>query len=114
MDKITSLTADYKQKLSIPVEETGNDVILEFKFSEAQGKWFFKITYEDVERGWYVLTNSPNIIRENKNTLPFGLLCYVNDGLEPLFLDDFDTGRVSLYLLTSEEVDYIEGNVYVE
>ena len=58
------------------------------------------------------VTNNPNILRQVKNLYNFGIGCSVIDGTEPWFVDDFLTGRASLFVLNKADVDYVEKNIY--
>ena len=49
------------------------------------------------------IVRGPNIIKRNINVLPFGITVSVSDNLEPFLINDFVSGRVSLFLLTQEE-----------
>lgn len=111
MQKITSLTNDYKQKIKIPIY-TGKILELNFKYSESQSCWFYEFIYEGFRAGWYMLVNSPNALREFQFILPFGIGCSVTDGQDPYFLNDFITGRVSVYILTKDEVFEIGRKLY--
>lgn len=110
MTKLDSLTADPKQSLKIPVE-TGELVTLTLEFVASQRGWFYSIEYQ----GWTGvsrrrLVNSPNMLRQFRGVIPFGLACYVTDGQEPIFIDDFSSGRAQVYLLENEtDKDTMEG-----
>ena len=54
------------------------------------------------------IVRGPNILTRNKNTLPFGLSVTVADNYEPFLINDFSSGRVKMFLLTSAEVQEID------
>lgn len=111
MKQITGLTSIPKQSIKMQVD--GGDIVeLAFYYKENQQGWFFDITYGDFICKTTKLTNCPNIIRQFQEVLPFGLGCSVNDGLEPYFLDDFETGRVEVFLLDSADVQYVGKTIY--
>lgn len=111
MKQITALTAIPKQSVKMQVEN-GGIVEISFTYRENQRAWFFDIEYNDFVCKTTQLTNCPNIIRQFQNILPFGIGCYVNDGGEPWFLNDFETERVKVFLLNEEEVNYIGQQIY--
>ena len=54
------------------------------------------------------IVRGPNILTRSKNTLPFGLSVTVADNYEPFLINDFSSGRVKMFLLTSAEVQEID------
>lgn len=112
MQLLTELTDDYKQKYSITNEDNQTfDLLLEY--IELQESWLFSISYGDS----FTLNNnrlvySPNILRQYKNIIPFGLSVNTIDKSDPYFLSDFTSSRVELYVLTEEEVEQIEKNIF--
>lgn len=111
MRQITGLTADAKQSVKIQ-DEKGGIVKFTFFYLDNQQSWFFDIEYGDFICKSIRLTNCPNIIRQYREVLPFGFGCKVSDGLEPFFIDDFESGRVMIFLLDRADVDYVEQEVY--
>lgn len=111
MKQLTGLNALPNQSVKIQVD--GGDIAeFTFYFKENQRGWFFDIKYGDFECKTTKLTNCPNIIRQFQETLPFGVGCFVNDGGEPWFLNDFETERVQVFLLDESDVQYIGQQIY--
>jgi hypothetical protein len=110
MKQITEISQDPLQVLEIVTEENKT---FEFtlQYREQQGGWFFSLNYEDVIINNSRLTNSPNILNQYKNILPFGLLVFTIDFSEPFLIDDFSSERVKLYLLNEEEVQEVANNI---
>jgi hypothetical protein len=50
------------------------------------------------------VVNSPNILRKYRNNINFGINCVTSNGLDPYFIDDFETQAAFLYLMDSEDV----------
>lgn len=81
------------------------------------------IYYVDLQYGWYItaltygsfilngvrVTNSPNILHQFRNQLPFGLACATKANREPTQIEDFSSGASTLYILSAAEV-----NAYAE
>lgn len=113
MKQIVSLSDDPKQKLNF-VLETGEKIVLDFVFVNSQKGWFLSIEY-----GSFVIRNrrivtSPNMIRAFRNILPFGIACITTDKQEPIYKDDFLSGRATLYVLNETDVEYVENTVIPE
>ena len=111
MYKITNITDNPKQQFSFPTDN-GKLIKLKLYFISSQIGWFFDVEYDGIVSTCHRVTNCPNIIREKKNIFPFGIACSVNDGQEPWFVDDFLTGRATLYIVPYNEVLFIEKEVY--
>ena len=111
MLQVTGLTAVPKQSIKIQLDD-GSIVELRFIYRTNQRAWFFDVLYKDFSCCGIQLTNCPNIIRQFQNILPFGVGCYVKDGYEPWFLNDFESGRVSVFVLSADDVDYVGQEIY--
>ncbi len=74
--------------------------------------------FRPMQQGWFIneiawnnfvcrgirITNSPNILHQFKNQIPFGLACYSVANREPSLQEDFSSGASKLYILTEDEV----------
>ncbi len=103
MKQITSVTNDASQVLSIVLDD-GSKVNLTLTYVPSQLGWFYSITYGSFSCFNRRLVNSPNLLRQFRTFLSFGLACLVADGYEPVYQDDFTSGRVSLYVLNPEDI----------
>ena len=108
---ITNLSDEARQefKVQVPNADTAEFFIY---YLPNQNGWYFDIKYGTFESKGIHLVNSYNVLNAYFNLLRFGLSCQVIDGSEPYFIDDFKTGRVSLYILTEDEVNIVEEVVY--
>lgn len=110
MQEITGITAEYKQKLSITITNFGYaDLTLSYKPN--QFAWFFDLTWQEFTTTNQQLTMSPNILRQYRNILPFGIICSNNNNLDPLVLESFVTDT-KLYLIDSSEIISLEAALY--
>jgi hypothetical protein len=104
---IDQLNDDPKQSLKLILDD-GSLVNISLVFVENQRIWFYSVEYKDFKSNNRNLVKSPNLLREFRGILPFGLSCVVSDGYEPWFKDDFSTGRVKLYVLNQIDVVEVE------
>lgn len=111
MYQLTQLSNEPKQELEMLLEN-GTRVKFHFEYKANQLGWFFGFQYDDASYQNIRLTTSYNVLRAYRNWLPFGLRCDTPDMEEPMDLDDFVTGYATVYLLTREDVQAIEGNYY--
>ena len=73
--------------------------------SSRQG-WFVDIVSENFKIYGIRITSSPNILRQWRNKLGFGIGVLTENKSNPFFLEDFNTGRAKLYLLEPDDLDY--------
>ncbi len=75
-------------------------------------RWVVNISDGTFEVDGINLCVSPNIMRPWKNVVPFGIMCLSIDGLDPFFIDDFSSGRVTMYLLSAADVAAFEASFF--
>lgn len=111
MYQITNLTSEADQKFQITLENGG---IVDFRlyYYPTQLSWFFDFTYRDYTCNCQRVVLSPNALRHLKNILPFGIAFDSDDQVEPVFYDDFESERVKMYLLNTDEVLEVEQELY--
>lgn len=107
IDNLTNF-ADQVSQLQLP---DGTVATLELLFNGTTERWTFNLSYNDKNYNSIGLCCFPNILRAWKNILPFGISCVTTDGTDPFNINDFVTGRVTLFLLTQDDVDSIETQI---
>ena len=110
MKKITMLTGDPRQSVKVGLDD-GSKVSLDLWYSEMQQGWFYDLTRDEFSLQGRRLVVSPNMVRQFKEIVPFGLACFSTDGYEPVFIDDFTSGRVSVYVLDEDDVETAEQGI---
>ncbi len=105
---IQGLTNDAKQKMNLILPSNGKKVEVHLEFKPQQVGWFLSFTYETFSCSGLRICSSPNVLRQYKNLIPFGLACFVEADQEPMFQTDWSSARANLYLLTTEEVQNLE------
>lgn len=114
MRQITEIGKEPTQTLQLVAEDNTR---IDFKlfYKPTQESWYFDLSYEpeNFSLNGVKLVNSPNILRQYINIIPFGISCIVEDGTDPYFLDDFTSGRAVINLLTETETEQVEINLYV-
>lgn len=108
MKLMQQVTSDTRQKQSITLPD-GSIVQLSIYFMPMQYGWFIdELIYGDFILKGLRITNSPNMLRQWKNKLPFGLACISKANREPMLQEDFSSGNSKIYLLSEEEVQAYE------
>ena len=108
MYKILQITTDAKQKKIVNLPD-GGSFEMSMYFMPMQKIWVMtSLVYEEEE---FVLNgiricNSPNLLYQFRNQIPFGIACLPNTDAdrEPSLLEDFSTDACSLYVLSADEV----------
>lgn len=109
MYQIQNITSDAKQKQTLQLPD-GTLISLTMFFIQMQQGWFIKdISYGSFTLNGLRIVNSPNMLHQYRNKIPFGLACFSVNNREPSLEDDFSSGASKLYILTEAEcVQYAE------
>ncbi len=87
------------------VLEDGSSVLLTIYFRPLQYGWFInELTYDTFTLTGMRIVNSPNMLNQWRNLLPFGLGCFSTANREPQLQQDFSSGASKLYILSAAEV----------
>lgn len=111
MKQINSLgnAADQQQTVTL---DDGSTVQLEFFYRAGIQRWFIDVIHSSLTLRGFGLSQGPNILRQWRNLIPFGIAVQAIDLIDPVQITDFQTGRVAVYILSADEVDQVEQNVY--
>jgi hypothetical protein len=109
MQLLTDISQDANQKHTV-IMDNGEEIVVNLRYNPTQQGWYIDVAYETGSfelKGIRVCT-SPNLLRQWKNIIPFGLMITCEKNYEPVFLEDFVVGRCSLAILTADEVKTVE------
>ena len=114
--EINGITDDPYQTFTVSVPNSSYDVTFTLRYLPTQEAWYLDFEHNTVIENSIKLVLSPNILRGYRNILPFGLLVEstFDDGIYPMELDAFSSGRIRLCLLDKEAVDSLEKGLYGE
>ena len=110
MQLVDFITDSPSQKL-ILLLENGTRMNFNIRFFDNQDGWFFDLIYGSFAVYNRRIVTSPNLLRQFRGIIPFGLACVTSDGHEPIFQNDFLTKRAKIYLVDSDEVESIEDSI---
>lgn len=107
---ITITTTDDSAQSQSVVLQDGSAFQLTIYYVPMQYGWFIKsIVYNDFTLNGLRISNSPNMLHQFKNQIPFGVGCQSKANREPSQVEDFSSGASTLYLLTEAEcIQYAE------
>jgi hypothetical protein len=104
MYQIQNITTDALQTQSLILPD-GSVIGITMNYVDMQQGWFFtSLTYGSFTINGLRITNSPNMLHQFRNQIPFGMACVSTDDREPFLITDFFGGDSVLYILTAEEV----------
>lgn len=105
MLKVNQILSQPRQTQTLTLPD-GSSVVLEIYFRPMQYGWFLNnLTYNTFLLQSLRITNSPNMLHQWRNLIPFGLACFSVDNREPSLIQDFSSGNSTLYILTAAEVE---------
>lgn len=111
MKRLNRLNDNARQQYTL-VGDDGITPTLNLVYMPRVSMWSFSITYGDFQLNQAMLTASPNVLRNYRYNIPFGLAVTSTDGLDPFYLDDFTSGRINIYMLSAQEVQDVEDTIY--
>lgn len=111
MKRITSISDDAIQKMTVILDD-GSKVGITLEYIAANKGWYVSFDYGDVLTiNKRRVVAGPNMLRAFRNTIPFGIACLTSDRLEPIYKNDFTTGRAAFYVLNPEDVQTVEDTI---
>jgi len=111
MRYLDQLTNDPAQQYTL-IGDNGEQIPFFLRYLPREQTWIFNISYNDFVLNGAALKLSPNILRQWKNIIPFGLAVLSTDNYESYYTTDFVTKRIQLFLLNSAEVAEIEKEMF--
>ena len=115
MIQIQNLTDSSDQITAIQLQD-GSTATLELIYLGAVQRWVFNLTHPDFPNGalqGQMLCQHPNILRQFRNVLDFGMACVSSNGNDPVQIEDFANGNITIFMLDSADVTFVEQNVFL-
>jgi hypothetical protein len=106
MKQLEGITAEPRQELSARTD-SGEIIEMSLHYAPIIQRWFMNLSCKDFKLNGYKILTGDNILRQYRNVLPFGIMV-VCENFGPSLIDDFESERVKMYLLSAEEVTQIE------
>lgn len=104
MYKIQNLTSNAKQKQTLILPD-GGKIFMSIEYVPLQLGWYIvELTYNDFTLKGHRICNSPNMLYQFRNQIPFGLACFSKAKREPTLKEDFLSDACEMFILTSDEV----------
>ncbi len=110
MNLIDTLSDDGTQLVRVLLDD-GSTVQLTLVYRAATQRWSVDVLWGSFAANGLGVEVSPNFMRQWRDLVPFGLACLSTDGGDPVYVDDFTTGRCQLYVLDSDDVAAVEADI---
>lgn len=114
MQAIKNITNSPNQSFKFQLPD-GSIIFFQMNFVENQAGWFFSLQYKTFGLSNRRIVNSPNFLRAFRRINPeFGMAVFTTDGelmYDPIYLDDFQSGRAVLNILNTSDVQWVEDNL---
>lgn len=110
---VQQITASPLQTMTLILAD-GSKLGLTLYYRPMQLGWYLEqVTWGTFTAGCLRIVNSPNLLHQFCNQLPFGLACYTTGNREPTQQQDFLSGAAKLYVISQAEVtqftEYLHG-----
>jgi hypothetical protein len=115
MNIIQSITDQPNQQIVLTLSD-GSAVTWTLYYREQQAGWFYDVAWNGVNPSWQRLgqrlVTNPNLLRQNRNVIPFGIAVTTSNGFDPTTQDAFSSGYATAFLMTSADVAAIESKYF--
>jgi hypothetical protein len=104
MYQIQQITSDPLQNMTIILPTGTQSLSMTLYYVPLQYSWFItNFVYGSFTLQGLRISNSPNLLNQYINQIPFGLACYTTANREPNQQQDFLSQAAILYILTAAE-----------
>lgn len=107
MKQIDNISDDANQ-LSNVILDDGSIAAIQLVYRPATQRWTLTVSRGTFKVEGIQVTYHQNLMRQWRHLIPFGIACTTVDMADPVFIDDFSSGRAALYVLSESEVDSVE------
>lgn len=111
MNLLGGLTDQPKQTTTIVLAD-GTRATLALEYRPNQLAWFYDLEWEGLAINGCRLVASPNIVREFRLRIPFGLAVITAGNIDPTDQEAFVNGSASVYLLDAQDVLDVEAAIF--
>lgn len=108
---INTITDAPTQNMTL-IGEAGEQISFNLYFKPTQNAWFADMSCGTWQVQGFQILVGPNVWRQWKNILTFGLMCTSTDGYDPQYIEDFQSQRIQLYLLNASDVQAVEAGLF--
>lgn len=107
MKLLDNLTTDAYQQVTFTLPD-GSLAQLQFNYLAGIQRWSVNVQHPLLTLNGVNLVVSPNILRQWKNLVPFGMAILSTTGLDPMNITDLSDGTILVEMLSADEVQLVE------
>lgn len=111
MTELGGITDQPNQSSRIVLAD-GSIATIALTYVQNQAGWFYDISWGTWAANGRRLVSSPNILRQFREIIPFGLAVYTDENADPVSIEDFADGTSVLYLLDQADVAALEASTF--
>lgn len=111
MQQLINLSDEADQVVTYVLPD-GSLLTLEFIYRPGIQRWSFNLSHPSLTLNGVNLTLGPNLLRQWRNVCAFGMAVTSTDQGDPALIDDFTSGRIGIFMLSSDEVAEVETTYY--
>lgn len=108
---INKITNDPIQNINL-IGIPGINIPAQLRYLVRIQRWVIDFSYNGKEYNGIAISTAPNMLRQYRNEIPFGLCCICVNGLDPYGQNDFANQSANLYLLDSSDVAQVETDYF--
>lgn len=112
MKLLEGITDAPKQTMAFFLAD-GSKATLSLEYSPNQLAWFYDVAWVDFAANGRRLVASPNILRQFRELIPFGIAVLTAGGADPLQQEDLVAVATSFVLLEADDVANVEETAFV-
>jgi hypothetical protein len=107
---IDNISDNVSQLIQVTLDD-GSAVTLTLNYRPAIQRWTMDVAYGTFSCYGIVVTNHYNILKQWRKYLGFGIGITSNDGVDPVNLTDFDSGRSVMHLLNADDMATLDATL---
>lgn len=108
---INNITNDAHQLFTL-VGIPGIQITMTLDYNPRTTQWILGVNDGTTSIQGLAITSAPNMLRQWKNIISYGIMCFRADGLDPYQLNDFADLVANLYLLDAADVAQVETELF--
>ena len=110
--KIDAMSSDVNQKFSTRLPADNSTISFSLRYLPTQQAWYLDFQYNNIGENNIKLVPSPNLLRSYRNILPLGLAVETDNGILPMDIEAFSSGRANLIVFDDIGVSDVEGEYF--
>ena len=108
---LTNITNDPHQILTL-IGLPGIQITMTLDYNPRTTQWILGVNDGTTQIQGLAVTTAPNMLRQWKNIISYGITCFRADGLDPYQISDFADQVATLFLLDAADIVQVEAEFF--